>query len=99
MYELTICIPTYRRPAMLRDNLAMLVPQVARHADVEVMVVDNASGDETPDVVAAFARQCPRVRYIRNPSNVGFDGNTARCIEVSQGRYTALLADDDRYLD
>jgi glycosyltransferase involved in cell wall biosynthesis len=97
MFELSICIPTYRRPEMLRETLAALEPQVRGRDDVEVVVVDNASGDETTELVAEFRSRMPGMRVHVNPVNVGMDGNTARCIELATGRYVALLADDDLY--
>jgi hypothetical protein len=82
---------------MLRETLESLEPQLRGRDDVAVIVVDNASGDETPAVVAEFSSRNSCIRLHVNPQNVGMDGNTARCLQLATGRYVALLADDDQY--
>lgn len=97
---LTIAIPTFNRYALLREQMQKLVPWVASFEHkVEILVLDNASADGTQAFMEDEARIHGFVRYIRNPENLGFDGNTIKCIENAQGVYVALLSDDDRYTD
>ena len=51
------------------------------------------------EFIDTLPRQYPFVRVFHNFANLGFEGNTAKCIEYAAGEYTALLSDDDRYLD
>jgi len=68
---LSICIPAYNGAKYLRVTLEALLPQALRTGgDVEVVVIDDASTDDTPDVVRAARRHGP-VRYVRNVSNLG----------------------------
>jgi glycosyltransferase involved in cell wall biosynthesis len=99
--KLSICIPTYNRLAELKANLALLIPQVAAQptGTVEIVIVNNASTDGTAEFIDALPGQHAFVRAFHNPTNLGFDGNTAKCIEYAAGEYTALLSDDDRYLE
>jgi len=99
--KLSICIPTCNRLNDLKTCLGWLLPQVAAApaGQVEVVIVDNASSDGTPEYLDGLPGQYPFVRVFHNPRNLGFDGNTARCIECANGEYTALLSDDDFYLD
>ena len=99
--KLSICIPTYNRLSDLRTCLRWLLPQVVAVPDgqVEVVIVDNASRDGTAEYLDQLAGQYPFVRVFHNPRNLGFDGNTAKCIEYAAGEYTALLSDDDFYLE
>ncbi len=92
---LSICVMTYNRAGTLRETLDSLLPQVADRTDVELVVCDNASADETETVMRDYCARNPRLRYHRNPSNLGFDGNVVACLENAAGEYTAFFSDDD----
>lgn len=93
MPKVSVCVPTFNRAAYLRESLPTLLRQDAD--DYEVLVVDNHSSDETPDVVRSF--NDPRIRYVRNERNLGSRGNWNRCIELATGEYVAICHDDDLY--
>jgi abequosyltransferase len=92
---LTIAIPTYNRAECLRELLSVLANQLRNEPRVELMISDNASPDETPSVVQDFVARGLRVRYIRNPQNVGPDANFLQCFEQAAGKYVWLFSDDD----
>lgn len=94
MPKISLCVPTCNRASLLRQCLSTLLAQTAR--DVEVLVVDNGSVDETEAVVGAFS-QDPRLRYVRNPQNLGPQGNWNRCLELARGEHIAICHDDDLY--
>ena len=66
---ITTILPTFRRPRLLRRAIRSALNQTYPH--LEVRVYDNASGDETPEVVAELARQDARVKYHCHPTNIG----------------------------
>jgi glycosyltransferase involved in cell wall biosynthesis len=86
---------TYNRAGTLRETLDSLLPQAAALPEVELLVSDNASVDDTEQVVRGYAERYPVLRYSRNPQNVGFDGNVRACIENATGEYVAFFSDDD----
>jgi glycosyltransferase involved in cell wall biosynthesis len=92
---LSVCVMTYNRAATLRETLDSILPQAAELPEVEVLVSDNASADDTERVVRDYCARYPVLRYSRNPQNVGFDGNVIACIENAQGEYVAFCSDDD----
>lgn len=97
---LTIAIPTWNRAAYLRLNLDQLVPQLMEVAHpVEILISDNCSTDESPDVVAGFMQRGVPIRYIRNSENIGSDCNIAQCFNEAAGRYVLILGDDDLPVD
>jgi glycosyltransferase involved in cell wall biosynthesis len=63
--------------------------------DIEILVSDNCSTDDTQAVVAACAD--PRLRYYRNASNLGPYPNLNRLLELAAGEYVCILHDDDLY--
>src|SRR5262249_43627784 len=70
---LSICIPTYNRSHFLKECLRSLFAQTFDHSAVEVIVSDNASTDDTPNVVRKYAERYPIVKYVRNETNIGAD--------------------------
>lgn len=90
----TVCIPTFNRPEMLRASLQSVVWQSLRN--IEVIVSDNASSTDTEAVVASFGDD--RVRIDRLDDNIGLHGNLSRCLHLGTGRYRVMLPDDDLML-
>ena len=90
----SILVPTYNRAGYLRDALQSAVGQT--HEDLEILILDDASPDETAAVAAQFSAD-PRVQYIRHPNNLGIAGNWRAGIERAQGEFFCLLHDDDTF--
>lgn len=93
MPELSICIPTYNRVDLLAQTLPTIQNQT--YGDFELVIVDNASTDGTEDFVRSLRDS--RVRYVRNPENLGLVGNQNRCIEEAAGSIIAIYHDHDIY--
>ena len=87
----SLIIPTYDRAQFLRDTLESAVNQTYEHLDIVVM--DDASSDETPEVVQSVEDE--RIRYIRQSSNRGPNENWRAGMEAARGEFFAFLADDD----
>lgn len=90
----SICIPTYNRAGMINRAIESALGQTYRN--IEVIVVDNASSDNTDVVVAAYADE--RLSYVKNERNLGLFGNFNRCIELATGKFLHILHSDD-YID
>lgn len=69
MARVGIGVPVYNGGEMLRQSLECLRMQT--HEDIEVLMGDNASTDETGDICAEFAARDSRFRHIRRPENLG----------------------------
>jgi len=91
----SICIPAYNAGRTLRATLDSVVSQSYRN--IRVVVSDNASTDDTPDIVAEYAKADPRVTLSRLPKNIGGEGNFSECIRLGSGDYTAIYHADDVY--
>jgi glycosyltransferase involved in cell wall biosynthesis len=87
----SICIPTYKGAAHLGHAIRSVLAQSYR--DLELLIIDDNSPDETPDLVASFDDR--RIRYLRNPQNLGAEGNWNKCLELARGRYFKLVPQDD----
>src|SRR5271168_4302039 len=90
---ITTIIPTYRRPRLLPRAITSVLKQTYPH--FEVHVYDNASGDETRQVVESIAATDPRVKYHCHESNIGLVANFAYGMERVTTPLFNLLSDDD----
>src|SRR6266702_4254267 len=93
LVKLSICISTFNRAAFIRESLESIVSQVTE--ECEIVVSDNASQDDTENVVSEYARRCDRLRYIKQDTNNGVDRNYDRAVQLARGEYCWLLSDDD----
>jgi glycosyltransferase involved in cell wall biosynthesis len=89
----SIGIPTYNRAAKLTRAVESALAQT--HRELELVISDNASGDETEAVCRAFCEQDPRVRYLRSPVNRGPTANFNRLFGELRGDFLMVLSDDD----
>lgn len=88
-----ICIPTYNAAGTVRETLLSILSQTYRNLVVHIS--DNASTDDTVKVVESLAD--PRVHIHRQASNVGAEENFNNCIQLAEGKYTAIFHADDLY--
>jgi len=91
--KVTVCVPTYNRARHLASCLTSILAQT--FPDFEVIVSDNCSPDDTGDVVRRF--KDPRLRYVRNETNIGVFPNMNQCLDLARGDYVCILHDDDIY--
>ena len=87
----SVVIPTCNRPDYLREAIASALRQT--YQNMEILVRDNASTDETRKAVQSFADR--RLRYHRHPENIGPTRNVIDGCREAHGEYVAHLHDDD----
>jgi len=88
----SIGIPTYNRADnYLRQALESAINQT--YPNLEIIVSDNCSPDDTEAVVRRYSD--PRIRYFRQSENIGPNNNFNFCLEQARGVYFLLLQDDD----
>ncbi|WP_287998768.1 glycosyltransferase [Pseudoxanthomonas sp.] len=89
---LSVVIPTYNYGRFLHQCVTSVLEQGLD--DIEILVLDNASSDQTPEVMRAFATD-RRVRYMRNRYNYGPGFNWGNGLMVASGHYVTFLSADD----
>lgn len=94
---LSICIPTYNRGPYLARTLRSIADQVTD--EVEVVIADNASVDDTEAIVESLKPLFPHLTYFRWQQNMGADRNFLKVIEVAHGDYCWFLGSDDKIED
>src|SRR5206468_8104733 len=91
--RLSICMPTYNFGRFIGDALESILRQAAD--DVEIVVLDGASTDNTSEVVRSFQARFPRLHYHRRDRRGGIDRDMARAVELANGDYCWLFSSDD----
>lgn len=88
----TIGIPTYNRADIfLRNALESAINQT--YKNIEIIVSDNCSQDNTESLVKTYSNKC--IRYFRQSENIAANDNFNFCLEKANGKYFLLLHDDD----
>jgi glycosyltransferase involved in cell wall biosynthesis len=90
----SIGLPVFNGAAYLEEAIRSVLAQCLD--DLELVISDNASTDRTAEICRGWAATDRRVRYLRNPTNLGAAPNYNRTFAESRGRYFKWLAHDDR---
>ena len=88
-----ICVPTYNAASTVRETLESILSQT--YPNLVVHISDNASTDDTLKIIESMADR--RITIHRHDVNVGCERNFNRCIQLAEGKYTAIFHADDIY--
>jgi glycosyltransferase involved in cell wall biosynthesis len=94
-YLVSVIIPTYNRAELLEKALLSVARQ--SYQNWEIIIIDDASSDETPSVVNRFGPE--KIIYLRNSVNKGIAYNRNKGISIAKGDFISFLDDDDEWLE
>lgn len=92
--KISVCIPTYNGATYLSDCLDSVVKQTFQN--MEILVVDDGSSDESVAIAQRYVRVDRRVRVIANKRHVGLVENWNRCVDLANGEWIKFVFQDDR---
>ena len=87
----SVCIPAYNAEPYVAAAVESVLGQT--FSDFEFLIFDDCSSDATVEVISRY--RDPRLRFERNPRNLGPEGNWNLCLDRASGRYIKLLPSDD----
>lgn len=93
--HVTVCVPAYNSERTIGTTLESILAQT--HRNLKVIVSDNASTDNTPDIVSSYVAVDPRVRLVRHLVTSTGEANFDYCLKLGEGEYTAIFHADDLY--
>ena len=93
--RLTVGLPVYNGERFLAESLDALLGQT--YEDFELIISDNASTDGTAGICHRYVKQDSRIRYIRQPSNIGCAPNHNFVIRQARGELLKMASHDDLY--
>jgi len=100
-YLLSICIPTFNRSKYLNGLLENISSEISKYDiadDLQVVIVNGHSNDDTEEMVKTFKIEC-ELKYYRRQVRVGVDKDILKCVELSDAQYCWLFSDDDMFTD
>ncbi len=93
----SVSIPTYNGEMRIGEAIRSL--QAQQYPHMEIIISDNASTDNTEEVVRQFMAEDDRISYFRHPENLGIPLNFEFGLQQAKGQYFIWLSDDDQLLD
>jgi glycosyltransferase involved in cell wall biosynthesis len=94
--KISVLIPVYNGERHLAECVESVLTQ--DFTDLEILIGDDGSTDGSQKIIESLAARDPRVRWWRNPRNVGLTANTNVCIRAAQGEYLKFVHQDDKLL-
>ncbi|HKM84423.1 MAG TPA: glycosyltransferase family 2 protein [Candidatus Acidoferrum sp.] len=91
--RVSVGMPLYNCERYVADAIDSHLRQT--YSDFELVITDNASTDRSEEICRSYADRDPRIKYYRNPENIGAGGNFRRCFELAQGEYFRWTPSDD----
>jgi O-antigen biosynthesis alpha-1,3-abequosyltransferase len=91
--KISFCIPTYNHGKFLGATLESILAQAP--PEFEILIVDGASTDETPQVVARYQQRTKSIHYRRLSANRGVDPDLAETVAMASGEYCWMISSDD----
>ena len=94
--KVSIIIPVYKNARHLSECLTSILAQ--NFQDMEILISDDCSPDNSVDIIRDFAAKDPRIRWWRNERNLGLTFNHNVCLRVAQGEFIKPFHADDKFL-
>lgn len=91
--KVTVCLPTYNSGEFLTQAIDSILEQT--FTDFELIISDDCSTDNTPEVIISYLEKDSRIKYLQNSKNLGLFPNWNRCLESASGEYITVFAQDD----
>lgn len=89
----SVIIATHNRAELLPEAVESILSQSLQ--DFEIIIVDDCSADNTPDVIRGLERRDPRTRSIRSEENIGPGAARNLGVNLATGEFIAIMDDDD----
>lgn len=93
----TIMMTTYNRAELISEAIDSVLLQTFQ--EWELLILDDASTDDTANVVETWTAKDHRIIYLPSPNNLGITKNRNRGFPLARGKYIAVLDSDDYWLD
>ncbi|WP_187275932.1 glycosyltransferase [Parahaliea aestuarii] len=97
--EISVCTTTFNSSAYIREAIEGVLAQDVG-VEIEYVISDDCSSDETPEILDEYAGKYPDIiRILHQPGNIGLNSNFMTAVRACRGKYIALLDGDDYWID
>lgn len=91
----SVCIPTHNAAKFISLTLDSILNQ--SYQNIEIIIGDNASTDNTEEIIKQYLKKDNRIKYYKNEENLGYSNNCNKLISLSTGDYISIYHSDDIY--
>ncbi len=95
MTSVTICMPCFNTEATIEESVRSVLAQTFE--SFQLKIIDDCSTDGTFAKLVSLVKEDSRISIFRNEKNLGLENNLTRCIDLAEGRFTAIWHADDVY--
>lgn len=96
--DITVALPNYNGAELLRNNIPILFRALKKaELSAEVLVIDDASADDSSAVVASLTAEYPQLRFLAQPVNKGFAETCNKGIEAARAPLLCLVNTDVQF--
>ena len=98
--QVSVCYCVYNEEGNIADCIRDAqnnLPSIIGSTNYEIIVIDNASTDLTPQVVEEIAKSDSTIRLIRHPENRFYSGSHVTALSSAVGRYIAIIDGDNQH--
>lgn len=96
-FKISIILPVYNGGKYISKAIESVLAQT--FLDWELIIIDDGSTDNTKEVVGDFCEKDSRIKYIKNPQNLGIQKTLNNGLVLAQGKYIARIDADDVWID
>jgi len=93
----SVALCTFNGEQFLNKQLESILRQT--YANLEIVIVDDCSTDQTATIVSKYQEKDQRVKYVRNETNLGFNKNFEKAVKLCSGEFIAISDQDDIWID
>ena len=93
----SVNLTTHNRSHLIERALKGILNQT--YKNYEIIIVDDASSDNTKEIIKKYQKRNKRIKYIRHKQNKGLATARNTALKHSKGKYIAFLDDDDEWID
>ena len=93
MPHISVTVPVYNRAHLVGRTIDCILQQTFQ--DFDVLIVDDASQDNTAEVVKSYCARDPRLKLVVNPVNLGLTRNWNKCLDLAAGPLVQIMQSDD----
>ncbi|HNB24387.1 MAG TPA: glycosyltransferase family 2 protein, partial [Candidatus Melainabacteria bacterium] len=89
----SVCLPVWNGAKFIESAISSVLIQT--HNDIELIVIDDCSSDDTAAIVRRLAAKDKRIRFYQNEFRLGLFENYNKCMSLAKGKYIKPFAQDD----
>lgn len=92
---ISIVLPVYNGAKFLKESIDSIIAQT--YTNWELLILDDCSTDETPEIALEYIKKDGRIKYYRNDVNLRLPNNLNKGFSLAKGDYLTWTSDDNRY--